>query len=398
MDFFQQVPLVPADPILGLTALFNSDSRPSKVNLGVGLYKADDLSCPIMACVKEAEKELLALETSKEYLPIDGDRQYVAKLGELVFGAQLWTEGHERICGVQTVGGTGALSLGATFIKQELLSSVFISHPTWPNHAGVFRAAGLQVDNYPYYDMGRHELQFDAMLEYLGALKEKSVVLLHASCHNPTGMDLSAQQWNVLAELFKQKGLLAFFDCAYQGFGKGLEEDVRAIRTFVQKGMQIMVAVSNSKNFSLYGERVGAFFVVTPSSEIREKIASRLKQMVRVNYSNPPLHGARIVAHVLSHPHLVKRWEHELTQMRQRIDGMRQQLVQKLASHHVRIELEHLKNSQGMFCYSGLSKQQAERMCQEFGIYMTLDGRINVCGLTRANLDAVASAMFQVMQ
>ncbi len=398
MSFFQDVPLAPPDPILGLTAAFNNDSRLTKVNLGVGLYKGEDLSCSVMACVKEAEHALIQFEKNKEYAPIDGDDHYLAKIGELVFGAEFWGREYERICSAQAVGGTGALRIGAAFIKQEIPAVVYISHPTWPNHAGVFRGVGLQVENYPYYDIGRHRLQFELMKEYLNALPEKSVVLLHASCHNPTGVDLSVSEWNELAEIFQRKGLLPFFDCAYQGFGISLSEDVRAIRTFAAKGMELFVAYSNSKNFSLYGERIGALFIVTPSNEIRQKVSSRLKQIIRVDYSNPPIHGSRIVAHVLSDVLLRGVWEQELHAMRQRIQTMRHQLVQRLTSQKSSFDFSYLSECKGMFCYSGLKKEHVERMRAEFGIYMTTDGRINVCGLNRANLDLVSHAILAVMQ
>ena len=246
MNFFDRVPLAPPDPILGLTGAFKGDPRPSKVNLGVGLYMGEDLVCRVMEAVKEAERELLTLETSKEYLPIDGDPQFVSLCGELIFGSVWWRASQSRVCGAQSVGGTSALRLGGALIKQEFPGVVYISHPTWPNHAGVFRGLGFQVENYPYYDIGRHQLHFEMMLEFLGTVPEGSIVLLHASCHNPTGVDLTLSQWERVAELCEQRGLFPFFDCAYQGFGAGLIEDVGAIRLFAERGMEMMVASSNS--------------------------------------------------------------------------------------------------------------------------------------------------------
>jgi aromatic-amino-acid transaminase len=396
MSIFDKVPMAPADPILGLTAAFSSDPRKNKVNLGVGLYKGEDLLSPIMTCVKSAEGDLMRWEKSKEYSPIEGDHQFIGKTGELVFGSHFWGTEFERIAGFQTVGGTGALRIGAAFIKQEAENTVYISHPTWPNHRGVFHAAGLKVENYPYYDVGRHQLQFDMMIEYLTALPSGSVILLHASCHNPTGIDLNREQWLQVADLCQKRGLVPFFDCAYQGFGRGLTEDVQSIRLFAEKGMEMIVAFSLSKNFSLYGERVGALFIVTPSLDVSKKVTSRVKQVIRTLYSNPPIHGARIVAHVLSEHQLREVWERQLREMCERINAMRHHLVERLKQKSHSADFNHLDDCKGMFCYSGLSSEQVERIISEFGVYMTGDGRINVCGLNRENLDYVAESILAV--
>lgn len=396
MSFFQQVPLAPADPILGLTAAFAKDPRPNKVNLGVGLYKGEDLMSPILSCVKSAEKDLMLLEKSKEYAPIEGDYQFIGKIGELVFGSPYWDREYPRIAGFQTVGGTGALRIGASFLRQEIDPPVFISHPTWPNHRGVFQAAGLKVENYPYYDVGRHALRFDLMKEFLLSLPTGSLILLHASCHNPTGCDLNREQWLELAELCQKKGFFPFFDCAYQGFGKGLIEDVQSIRLFAEKGIEMAVAFSLSKNFSLYGERVGALFILTDSSETAQKVTSRVKQVIRTLYSNPPIHGARIAAHVLSTPELRALWERQLREMCERIRSMRHQLVVRLKEKSHSNEFNHLEDCNGMFCYSGLTPDQVVRIIADYGVYMTNDGRINVCGLNRENLDYVAESIIKV--
>ncbi len=396
MSHFERVKLAPSDPILGLTTAFANDVRKDKVNLGVGLYNNEKLKTPVLACVKEAEALLLTTQMSKEYLPIDGDRLYLDQMGGLVFGRASWEMEKGRIASFQTVGGTGALKIGGTFLKEETDRLIWISTPSWPNHRGVFSHCGLKVENYPYYDTKHYKMDFDGMVSCLEKLEPGSIVLLHASCHNPTGVDLGPAQWEFLYQLFKTKQLIPFFDFAYQGFGNGLEEDAAAIRYFLGSGLEFLVAVSNAKNFSLYGERAGCLFIVSQSAKIAEKITSRVKQMIRTNYSNPPMHGAKIVAHILNTPPLAKEWEKELTQMRLRILAMRELLVLKLKSTSKNIDFSHLKEGRGMFGFTGLKAAQVEKIISEYGIYMPSDGRINVCGLNHDNIDAVVSAMVAV--
>jgi len=302
------------------------------VNLGVGLYKTEDLQTPILSSVKIAEENLVNEEKSKEYLPIDGEKQYLNRMGELVFGDQIWNREKERISSFQTIGGTGALKIGGTFLKQEVDQPVWISLPTWPNHRGVFSSCGLKVEEYPYYNYGTHSVDFEAMIASLEKLSLGTIISLHASCHNPTGCDLSKDQWKILSELFKRKKLIPFFDFAYQGFGNGIEEDAEAVRHFVDQGTELLIAVSNAKNLSIYAERAGCLFIVSESQKIAEHISSRVKQIIRTNYSNPPMHGAKIVAHILSTPSLKMQWKSELSLMRDRIITMRHLITQKLVA------------------------------------------------------------------
>lgn len=396
MSFFEKVLLAVPDPILGLTAAFRSDPREKKVNLGVGLYKTENLKTIVQESVKLAETFLLEEEKSKEYLPIDGDKLYLDQMGDLVFGREIWKKEKDRIACFQAVGGTGALKIGGTFLKEEENHPIWIPNPTWPNHSGVFSHCGLMVEEYPYYDKKNRSLDFEKMLSYLKKLAPGSIILLHAVCHNPTGCDPSEEQWEILCDLFKTKQLLPFFDFAYQGFGQGIEEDAKNIRRFLNAGMEMLVAVSNAKNLSLYGERTGCLFIVSDSKNIAEKITSRMKQMIRVNYSSPPMHGAKIAAHIFSTPSLRCKWEQELGEMRERILLMRLLLTEGLACKSPKNDFSSIGKAAGMFSFTGLDKPQVEKIRVEYGIYMPSDGRINVCGLNRSNLDYVVDAIVSV--
>lgn len=391
MSFFEKVPLAPPDPILGLVSAFRNDPREIKVNLGVGLYKTENLKTVVQESVKRAEAFLLEDEKSKEYLPIDGDMFYLDQMGKLVFGAGLWSSEKERIASFQTVGGTGALKIGSTFLKEEVDHPIWIPHPTWPNHRGVFSHCGLKVQEYPYYDKKNCSFEFEKMRTCLEGLPAGSVVLLHAACHNPTGCDPSDDQWEELCTVFKAKRLIPFFDFAYHGLGLGLEEDAKSIRRFLNSGMEMLVAVSNAKNFSLYGERIGTLFIVSDSKKIAENITSRVKQMIRVNYSNPPMHGAKIAAHILSTPALRTEWEVEISEMRARILSMRLLLAGGLG-----LKFSYIEKGMGMFSFTGLDPSQVEKLRVEYGIYMPSDGRINVCGLNRTNLGFVTDSISKV--
>lgn len=393
MNFFNQVVLAPPDPILGLTVAFHRDPRKNKVNLGVGLYRDEYLCTPVMRAVKQAEKRGLAQEKSKEYLPIEGDGDFLSALSQLVFGEALWMAHRERICGVQTPGGTGALRVAADFLKKHGRQEIWTSMPTWSNHTGLFQSAGWEVRTYPYYDFQRHCVDFEKMRGSLLTISPGSVVLLHASCHNPTGADLDKKQWQEVASLCKERGLLPFFDGAYQGLGEGLTQDVESIRWFIEQGVESVIAVSQSKNFSLYGERVGALWIHTGSKKEAESVLSRLKQSVRVHYSNPPLHGASIVRMILQDPVLRREWELELTAMRERITRMRGALMEAIAGQRSSLRFAHLRHGRGMFGFTGLSPEEVDHLREAFGIYMTQDGRINLCGLNGDNLSYVAQAL-----
>lgn len=397
MSFFEHVPLAPPDPILGLTVAFRSDPRETKVNLGVGVYRNENLHTSVQESVKEAEEFLLKTEKNKEYLPIDGERLYLEQMGSLVFGKENWIEEKGRIACFQTVGGTGALKTGGTFLKEEANGGVWIPNPTWPNHRGVFTHCGLKVEEYPYYDKQGRCFDFEKMKGCLEKLSPGSIVLLHAACHNPTGCNPTEGQWEALCALFKEKQLIPFFDFAYQGFGLGIEEDAKSLRSFLRHGIEMCVSVSNAKNFSLYGERAGCLFIVSNSEKIAEKITSRVKQMIRVNYSNPPMHGAKIVAHILSTPELRSKWEVELSEMRARILSMRLLLTEGLVSHCKKVDFSPMGKGTGMFTFTGLDSFQVERLRVHHGIYMPSDGRINVCGLNRENLEGVVKAIMSVI-
>ena len=396
MVFFDRVSLAPPDPILGLTAAFRKDLRKNKVNLGVGLYKTEDLKTPVLNSVKTAEQMLLSSEKSKEYLAIDGEWLYLDQMGSLVFGEEFWTKQKGRIAAFQSVGGTGALKIGGLFLKEEVDHPIWISTPTWPNHRGVFLSCKLHVENYPYYDIKNHRTDFAAMLACFEALPPGTIVSLHACCHNPSGCDPTFEESKTLILLLKERQLIPFFDFAYQGFGCGIQKDAEVIRYCAQIGQEMLVAVSNAKNLSLYGERVGCLFVVAESAKIAEHITSRIKQIIRTDYSNPPMHGAEVVACVLGTPSLRCQWEAELKEMRERINRMRLELSERLSQRCPTVDFIFLKNGKGMFGFSSLSRTGVERLIAEYGIYMSADGRINVCGLNEHNIDYVVDAIATV--
>lgn len=397
MSFFEKVSLAASDPILGLNAAFYKDDRPFKVNLTAGVYKTEELKTPIMQCVKTYEQKLVHEEDTKEYLPIDGDKKYLQEVGKLVFGKEFWRDQSAKISSFQTLGGTGALRVAGEFFHQEIHSGLYVSDPSWPNHKGVFSQCGFSVGTYPYYDLQTNTLQFDKMMSALKNLPAKSIVVLHACCHNPSGLDPTLKQWEEVAEVCRSKELIPFFDAAYLGLDKGLEEDAAAIRLFAEKGMEMAVAVSFSKNFSLYGERVGTLFIVSSDITVAEKITSQVKILIRRNYSNPPLHGAKVITGILSHDAYRMSWELELSQMRERIAHMKRVFAEGLVSKVKTKDYRYLGNTKGMFCFCGLEKVQVERLIKEYGVYMTHDGRINVAGLTLTSMEYVINAIANVI-
>jgi aromatic-amino-acid transaminase len=397
MSLFSAVELAPRDPILGMTEQFNADPNPAKVNLGVGVYFDEHGKLPILGCVLAAEKQLAETPKPKGYLPIDGIAAYDRCVQELVFGAQCTALREGRIATVQTLGGTGGLKVGADFLKRvDDKATVLISDPSWENHRALFGQAGFEVATYPYYDTASHGIRFDAMLAVLQAATPGTIVVLHACCHNPTGCDLDAAQWAQVVQAVKARGLVAFLDMAYQGFGDGIVEDSAAVQMFVDAGVDFFVATSFSKSFSLYGERVGALSVVCSSKDEAGRVLSRLKVVIRGNYSNPPTHGAQMVALVLNTPALRRMWEDELAGMRTRIRQMREALVRGLAAAGVPRDMGFILRQKGMFSYSGLSAQQMQRLRSEFGIYGIDSGRICVAALNTRNLPLVAAAIAKV--
>ncbi|MEO7853598.1 MAG: amino acid aminotransferase [Rubrivivax sp.] len=397
MSLFAAVELAPRDPILGLTEQFNADPNPAKVNLGVGVYFDANGKLPILACVLEAEKQLAEAPKPKGYLPIDGIAVYDRAVQELVFGADCPALAQGRIATAQTLGGTGALKVGADFLKRLNPDvTVLISDPSWENHRALFTQAGFEVATYPYYDAAAQGVRFDAMLSTLQGASSGSIVVLHACCHNPTGYDLSASQWAQVVQTVKARGLVPFLDLAYQGFGDGIAEDGIAVQAFLQAELDFLVASSFSKSFSLYGERVGALSVVCASKDEATRVLSRLKVLIRGNYSNPSTHGAEVVARVLTTPALRKMWEEELGGMRVRIRQMRQLLVQRLAAAGVVRDMEFILQQKGMFSYSGLSAAAMQRLRGDFGVYGLDSGRICVAALNEGNIDRVSAAVANV--
>ncbi|WP_312252334.1 amino acid aminotransferase [Stenotrophomonas sp.] len=397
MSFFANVELVPGDPILGLTEAYNADSRPTKVNLGVGIYYDESGRIPLLRAVKQIEQQLATEAKPRGYLPIDGLPAYTQATRELVFGKDSPLLDAGRVATTQTVGGSGALRVGADLLKKLLPhATIAISNPSWENHRAVFGAAGFEVVEYTYFDAATHGVNFDGMLADLQTLQPGTVVLLHACCHNPTGADLTVSQWKQVAQLLKDRQLFPFIDMAYQGFDKGIEQDGAAVRIIAEAGIDsFIVANSYSKSFSLYGERVGALSVVAPIANDAKAVQSQIKRIIRTIYSSPSTHGAALVAGVLNSPELRALWEQELTEMRERIHALRGGLVEKLAAAGAP-QFGFINQQAGMFSYSGLSRVQVERLRDEFGIYAVGTGRICVAALSQNNLEYVAKAVATV--
>ncbi|MFI8395191.1 aromatic amino acid aminotransferase [Pseudomonas sp. Choline-02u-1] len=398
MSLFSAVEMAPRDPILGLNEAFNADTRTTKVNLGVGVYCNEEGRIPLLRAVIEAETIRVAQHASRGYLPIDGIAAYDQAVQKLLFGHDSPLISAGRVITTQAVGGTGALKIGADFLKQLLPNAVVaISDPSWENHRALFETAGFPVQNYRYYDAATHDVNRAGMLDDLNALPNGSIVVLHACCHNPTGVDLTPADWNKVLEVVKAKGHVPFLDMAYQGFGDGIDEDAAAVRLFAESGLTFFVSSSFSKSFSLYGERVGALSIISESKEESARVLSQVKRVIRTNYSNPPTHGASIVAAVLNSPELRAQWEAELAEMRLRIRGMREQMVALLAEKAPGRDFSFVGRQRGMFSYSGLTTEQVHRLRNEFGIYALDTGRICVAALNQSNIKAVTDAIVQVI-
>ena len=398
MSLFSSVQMAPRDPILGLNEQFAADANPAKVNLGVGVYFDDNGKLPLLQCVQAAEKALMEKPAARGYLPIDGIAAYDSAVKALVFGAQSPAVQEGRVATVQSLGGTGGLKTGADFLRQLTPSAkVHISNPSWENHRAIFSRAGFEVAAYRYYDAGRHGLDFEGMLADLNAAAPGDIVVLHACCHNPTGYDLQDAQWDQVIAAIQARRLTAFLDMAYQGFGQGLAEDGAVIGKFVAAGLDFFVATSFSKSFSLYGERVGALSVVCQSKDEAARVLSQLKVVIRTNYSNPPTHGAAVVAAVLGKPEWRALWEQELGEMRTRIKSMRQALADGLKAAGVTQDMSFITRQAGMFSYSGLTKEQMQRLRSEFGVYGTDTGRLCVAALNSKNIAHVCQSIAKVM-
>ena len=398
MSMFTAVEMAPRDPILGLNEQYNADTNPNKVNLGVGVYFDDNGKLPLLQCVQAAEKTMMATPTARGYLPIDGIVAYDNAVKALVFGAESDVVKSGRVSTVQAIGGTGGLKIGADFLKKvSPKAKVLISDPSWENHRAIFVNAGFEVESYAYYDAVNRGVNFDGMLASLNAAAAGTIVVLHACCHNPTGYDITAAEWDQVIAVVKAKNLTAFLDMAYQGFGHGIQEDGAVIGKFVAAGLNIFVSTSFSKSFSLYGERVGALSVVASDKEEASRVLSQLKIAIRTNYSNPPIHGGAVVAAVLNNPELRAQWEQELAEMRVRIKAMRQKLVDSLKAAGVKQDMSFITTQIGMFSYSGLTKDQMVRLRSEFGVYGTDTGRMCVAALNSKNIDYVCASIAKVV-
>ncbi|WP_351189799.1 amino acid aminotransferase [Shewanella sp. TB4-MNA-CIBAN-0142] len=395
---FSQVTLAPADPILGLTDAFKADTRSHKVNLGVGIYKDEAGQTPILSSVKKAEAILLETEKTKNYLGIEGVQAYNQVVQELLFGPESQIISDKRAVTAQAPGGTGALRVASEFLVRNTKSkTIWVSNPTWANHQNIFETAGLTVKEYRYYKAETHDMDFDSMLVDLANADAGDVVLLHGCCHNPTGIDLSIEQWTLVAKVCLEKSLLPLFDFAYQGFGAGLDEDAQGLRTVAAVVPELLIANSFSKNFGLYNERVGAVTIVAENQDDAVKSFSQIKKTIRANYSNPPAHGGLIVSTILADAALRQEWEIELTLMRERIAEMRSLFVESLKAEGVEQDFSFISRQNGMFSFSGLNKSQVARLKDEFAIYIVDSGRISVAGLTKNNIPAVCKAIAQVI-
>jgi aromatic-amino-acid transaminase len=393
-SILQNVELAPRDPILGITEAFNADTNPAKVNLGVGVYYDDNGKVPVLECVKRAEQMLAAEIAPRSYLPIEGMPAYVKAVQELLLGSDHAAIAEQRVIGVQALGGTGALKIAGDFLKRfDGNAKVWISNPSWENHRALFESAGFTVSNYAYYDAATKGLDFNAMIANLQKLPAGDIVVLHACCHNPTGADLTADQWTRVIDIVESRSLVPVLDIAYQGFADSLAQDGAVVKRFADAMSPVFICSSFSKSFSLYGERVGALTVVTASKDEATRAMSQLKRVVRTNYSNPPTHGAKVVTKVLTTPELRQLWDEELGQMRDRIKLMRKALVEKVQAKKPGYNIEFVMQQRGMFSYSGLSKDIVGKLRTEYSVYAVDSGRICVAALNNKNIDRVAEAI-----
>lgn len=395
---FEKIVAAPPDPILGLTEAFKQDPNPNKINLGVGVYKDAAGKTPVLESVKAAETRILNEEQTKSYLPIHGNPALQQATQGLLFGADSPIVATGRAVTAQAPGGTGALRVAADFIVGTLgQPTVWLSEPTWPNHPGVFGAAGLATASYPYFDPGSNTVNFDAMLGTLRGIPEGDVVVLHACCHNPTGVDLRMAQWEAVADILVERRLLPIVDFAYQGFAYGLDDDAIGVRILSQRVPEMLIANSYSKNFGLYNERIGALTLMGRDAQTAQVALSQIKRVIRSNYSNPPAHGAAIVATVLGDPELRALWVVEVGAMRDRINTMRHLFVETLQEQGIEQNFSFIASQRGMFSFSGLTRPQVDALRERYAIYAVGSGRINVAGMTEQNMDYLCSAIADVL-
>ena len=390
--------MAPRDPILGVTETYNADTNPAKVNLGVGVYYDDQGKVPVLECVRHVEQKLAEQPLPRNYLPIDGIPAYDRAVQQLVFGADSPALRDQRIVTVQTLGGTGGLKVGADLLRRlSPQAGIWISDPSWENHQALFEYAGFKVQAYPYYDSATHGVRFDAMIGALKKLPAGAIAVLHACCHNPTGVDLTSEQWEQVIQVVNARGIVPFLDIAYQGFAEGLDADAAAVRRFAQACPAVFVSSSFSKSLSLYGERAGALSLVTESADEAARVLSQVKRVIRTNYSNPPTHGGQAVAMVLTTPELRVLWEKELGQMRDRIKTVRRQLVDKIRAIRSDFDFSYVVQQRGLFSYSGLTKDQVRKLREQYALYALDSGRICVPAINSGNIDYVARGIASVL-
>jgi len=395
MSFFAYLPIVPADPIFGLMAAFKEDPRPNKVNLGIGIYMTEQLSVPLLSCVAQAEQELIARQEPKGYLPVEGDPLFLSEVAKLLIGEPIYHQKKECLTLMQTVGGSSALHLGGEVLVQRENKKIYIPNFSWPNHLGIFTQCGLLVEYYPYYDGEKKELDFEKFLEFLKNLPSSSAILLHVSCHNPSGADPTPSEWEQIAAVCQEKNHIPFLDAAYLGFDGTVEEDAFPIRYFIEREIELFAAISFSKNLALYAERIGCFMAFS-RKESAPILSSQCKRLIRRNYSNPPKHGAAIIGHILTNSFLKQLWEEELLQMKQRLCEMRNNFTIALSTQGAKKNYSYLLNKKGLFSFCDLSKDQVETLIKKHAIYLTSDGRINLSGMTQESLSYVAGAIIAV--
>jgi aspartate/tyrosine/aromatic aminotransferase len=395
---FDNLQTAPPDAILGLTEAFKQDSNPKKINLSVGVYQDADGRTPVLECVKEAERRLVETETSKSYLPINGSPEYGRLVRELMFGPDHEIVSSDRAVTFHAPGGTGALRVAADFVKTSFpAASIWCSKPTWPNHPGIFQAAGLNIESYPYFDKQGNRLDLDSMLAGLRQIPAGDVVCLHGCCHNPSGIDPTAEQWREIADAVYERGLLPLVDFAYQGFGDGFQADSLGLMELCRPGKELLIASSFSKNFGLYRERTGALTAVAGDAKTAAVTLSRLKINVRTNYSNPPSHGGAIVSTVLADPELKQQWTAEVAVMRDRVNGMRRLFAETMRAKGSTQDFGFITKQRGMFSFSGLTPVQVDELKTKFSIYVVGSGRINVAGMTEHNMDQLCDAVMAVL-
>lgn len=398
MSILEHIEPLPPDPIFGLGELFRKDPNKKKVDLTVGIYHDEHLQTKTMRAITEAEKRLLQIEKNKVYLPIGGKADFIQASRTLVFGKAFAQAQKGRFMGVQSIGGTSALWIGGQLLKDQVTKDLYLSDPTWPNHFAIFQGCKMAIQTYPYYNKKTHSFDFNLVLKTLSKAPKKSVIVLHACCHNPTGCDLNKEEWKELSDLMLKRELIPFFDFAYQGFAKGIEEDAWSIRYFANQGHEMFVAHSFSKFFGLYGERVGALHVLLKEEQIAKKAFTALKQIVRVSLSSPPLHGASLIPLILDDKKLRQIWEEELSSMRERIEKMRKAFIQALSHKFGDHSFEFLNNRLGLFSMLGLDNQEVNRLIKNYSIYLTKNGRVNLTGLSLENIPYVVDALFDVIK